>query len=100
MNPKTGQVFNVNMDETVETMPQFQLAIANAQGLGIDSIEVSENVFNAFARAMKHPSDFFTYGQPGVKVYKTGTREILEKKQRLTTFDVNKGTPIDKLPND
>ena len=63
--------------EMIDTPDKFASAIGNAQLDGLEYVEVEERLFKHLVKNSKTP--YITYGKPGIKVYKRGTREELEK---------------------
>lgn len=81
------KVIEVLPDEVVANPEDFQHAIGTAQmekvdGTGKGYVIVSEKMFNYLVRNQVTP--YLTYGDPGIKVYKEGTREHLESLERMT----------------
>lgn len=66
----------------IDTPDKFQEAIGNAQLDGLEYIEVEEKLFKHLVR--NSPTEYLTYGKPGVKVFKRGTREAILKKDNLS----------------
>lgn len=59
--------------EVLDDPTSFQMAIGHAQMDGKDHVIVSERLFNHLLRGNK--SNYLTYGTPGIKIYKAGTKE-------------------------
>jgi len=66
----------------IDDPQDFRVAVGNAQMEGHEYIEVSERLFNHLARKSK--TAYLTYGEPGVKVFKVGTREEIEKIEKMS----------------
>jgi hypothetical protein len=67
---------------TINDLQSFQNAIASAQLNQDEFIEVDAKVFNYYVRDGK--SKYFTYGNPGVRVYLEGMREQVEEEESRT----------------
>lgn len=57
------------------TPEEFRTAVGRAQLDGLDYVEVTEELFNYLVKNQK--TNYLTYGSPGIKVFKKGTREQL-----------------------
>lgn len=68
--------------EVLDTPHDFQMAIGNAQMDGKEFVEVSEKLFKYLVKNNK--TNYLTYGDPGVKVFKVGTREEIENEESMT----------------
>jgi hypothetical protein len=79
---KGNVVEDVIVDDVVVDNPEdFRMAIGRAQMAGRESIEVSEELFNYLVK--NNQTEYLTYGSPGVKVYRAGTRDKIEKFEAL-----------------
>ncbi len=74
----TGEVPTI-----IDNPEDFRMAVGNAQMNGEDSIEVSDKVFNYIIKNNK--TKYFTYGSPGIKVYKVGTKDELDREESMTS---------------
>lgn len=73
------------IDDTIRLVSEFHSAIQRAQ-MKADAdkyIEVSQEVFDHFTQG--HPTPYFWHGNPGVKVFIKGTRDSIERKEKITT---------------
>lgn len=87
-----GQIKTAPQAETVETKietsevldnpEEFRMAIGNCQLEGRGWIEVSERLFNYLIKNQK--TAYITYGDPGIKVFKAGTRAGIAKEERMS----------------
>lgn len=68
----------------VKDLREFQDAIAAAQMNEKSFIEVDARVFDYFTK--KKAPKYFTYGQPGIRVYLEGTRDKIEKAERAIIY--------------
>ena len=75
------QVFEQSHD-VIDTPDKIQEAIGNAQLDGLDYIEVEERLFKHLVK--NSPTEYLTYGKPGIKVFKRGTRDAILKKDNLS----------------
>jgi hypothetical protein len=71
--------------EVIDNPEDFRMAVGQAQMEGLDYVEVGEKLFRYLLKNSK--SKFLTYGDPGLKVYLVGTREQLEKEQKMSAED-------------
>lgn len=76
------------MTTVLDDLEKFRTAVGQAQMTGHDYLEVSERLFKYLVKDAN--SKFLTYGQPGIKVYKAGTREQLERDQHMSSDDYYK----------
>ena len=76
-----GPVVSGDVPEIIDNPEDFRMAIGNAQMNGEDAIEVSEKVFKYIIKNNK--TKYFTYGSPGVKVYKVGTKKDLDAEEKM-----------------
>lgn len=78
---------NSKVDDTISLVSDFHAAIAKAQNSGAQHkyIEVSPEVFHHFMQGAD--SKYFWHGSPGVKVFKVGTRDEIEKEESMTQED-------------
>ncbi len=72
-------------DPLIDDPQEFRIAIANAQFNDTDFVEVSERLFKHLLKNAK--TNYFTYGDPGVKVYLAGTRLKHEKEDKMNAED-------------
>lgn len=76
----------VNVDEKevtyVDDPESFRMAIGAAQMQGEEYIEVGEKLFKYLLKNSK--SKYLTYGAPGIKIYLKGTREALEREEKMS----------------
>ena len=77
-----GPVVSGDVPEVIDNPEDFRMAIGQAQMEHHDSIEVSEKVFNYIIKNNK--TKYFTYGSPGIKVYKVGTKEALDREESMS----------------
>lgn len=70
------------LDTVIDNPQDFQIAIGHAQMAGRESIEVSDRLFDYMVKTSK-TEDYFTYGNPGVRVYREGVREKIEHRESL-----------------
>lgn len=66
----------------IDSPDKFQSAIGNAQLDDLDYIEVEEKLFKHLVKNSK--TKYLTYGKPGIKVYKRGTREEIEAEESMS----------------
>lgn len=72
---------SAEIPEVADSTIDFQMAIGHAQMEGIEYIEVSEKLFAYLMRKSK--SSYITYGDPGVKVFKVGTRDEILREESM-----------------
>lgn len=65
----------------IDNPEDFRVKVGQAQMEGVKFLTVTEKLFNYYC---KSADDYFTYGEPGIKVYKEGTREKSETKDSRT----------------
>jgi hypothetical protein len=63
------------------------MAIGQSQLAGRDYLEVSERLFRYLTKDPNTKS--LTYGSPGIKVYVKGTREEIERLERMSVEQYN-----------
>jgi hypothetical protein len=80
--------------KVVDNPHDFNMAIGHAQMAGRDYLEVSEELFNYLVK--NNQTDYLTYGSPGVKVYRAGTKEKIERLEKLSPDEQIKQRMIDK----
>lgn len=66
----------------IDNPEDFRMAIGQAQMEGEESIEVGEKLFKYLLKNSKSP--YLTYGDPGIKVYLKGTRDKLEREEKMS----------------
>jgi hypothetical protein len=67
--------------EILDTADDFRTAIGNAQMEGIDHVIVTERLFKYLIK--NQTTRYLTYGDPGVKVYKEGTKKECDKEDKM-----------------
>lgn len=73
-------------DEKVCSTPEdFRMAIGRAQMDGLDYVEVTDDLFSYLVKNQKTP--YLTYGDPGIKVFKTGTRAQILQEESMNAED-------------
>lgn len=65
----------------IDSIDAFRIAVGNAQLEGLEYVEVSEKFFRYLVKNQKTP--YLTYGDPGVKVFIQGTREVILAEESL-----------------
>ena len=68
--------------EIIDNPQDFRMAVGQAAMEGQEYIEVSEKLFKYLLKNSK--SKYLTYGDPGIKVYLAGTREEIEREERMS----------------
>jgi hypothetical protein len=77
-----GQIIEKDLSKEVIDNPQdFQAAIGHAQMAGQDYVEVSDRMFSYLVK--NSATEYLTYGNPGVKVFKEGTRDKIVEFESL-----------------
>jgi hypothetical protein len=66
----------------IDNPEDFRMAVGQAAMNGEEYVEVSEKLFKYLLKNSK--SRYLTYGDPGIKVYKVGTREENEKIDKMS----------------
>jgi len=66
----------------VDDPESFRMAIGAAQMNDEEYIEVGEKLFKYLLKNSK--SRYLTYGSPGIKIYLKGTRDALEKEDKMS----------------
>ena len=66
----------------IDNPEDFRMAIGNAQMEGLDYIEVTEKLFSYLVKNNK--TNYLTYGEPGIKVFKVGTREEIQRLENMS----------------
>lgn len=84
----------VTPDTVYDNPEDFRVAIGYAQMEGLTHITVSERLMKHLSRSDKVES--ITYGSPGVRVYKVGCKEKLDKLESMRAEEY--GDYIAKLP--
>lgn len=64
-------------EEIVDNPQELPGAAGRAQMDGKDHLYISEKLFNYLSSGK--PTPFITYGSPGIRLYKPGTKEECEK---------------------
>lgn len=91
----TGHIQSLKTDEAIRAMDEIQVperiiiddpeefraAIGQAQMEEVEFIEVSDRLFKFLVKNNKTP--YITYGSPGIKVYKAGTKDELDRIDRM-----------------
>ena len=70
-----------DVDPVIDDPQEFRIAIGTAQMEGKTFVEVSERLFKYLVKNSK--TNYITYGDPGVKVFLKGTREVIEKEDKM-----------------
>lgn len=61
----------------LDSFPDFQMAVSEAQLTGLDHLEVTHKLFKSLTKGVE--TNYLTWGHPGVKVFPEGTMKgILE----------------------
>lgn len=68
-----------------ESPEDFRVALGQAQMEGFDHITVSEKLFNFLVKNNK--TRYLTYGTPGIKIYKEGTKDECDSEDSMS-FDI------------
>jgi hypothetical protein len=87
-NFKEDQEIEYNEEPTakvIDSPREFEMAVANAQMEGDEHIEVSERLFNHLVKKAKTP--YLTYGKPGIKIFKEGTKEEIQRIEKMNAED-------------
>ena len=72
----------IQSHDIIDTPDKFQQAIGNAQLDDLDYIEVEEKLFKHLVKNSK--TEYLTYGKPGIKVFKRGTRDEILRKDEMS----------------
>jgi hypothetical protein len=77
-------MLNIDKQEVtyVDDPESFRMAIGSAQMNGEEFIEIGPTLFKYLLKSAK--SRYLTYGSPGIKIYLKGTREELEKEEKMS----------------
>lgn len=73
------------LSDDIDTPEAFRTALGVAQMDELEYIEVGEKLFNYLVKNQKTP--YLTYGEPGIKIYKKGTRVAIEKEESMKAED-------------
>lgn len=76
---KEGKVAIDNPDDFKNALFDIQTMIDDPKE---KFVIVTEKLFNYLSK--KHKTEYLTYGDPGIKVYKEGTKEDIDKKDNLS----------------
>lgn len=68
-------------EKPAENPQEFSRAIAFAQAEGKKDIEVTQKMFEFLVK--NNPTKYLTYGHPGVRVYVSGTKDKIEKEEKM-----------------
>lgn len=68
-----------------DTIADFERAISDRLFAGYDHIEVTERIFKHYC--VDPNTNYFTYGKPGIKVYRVGTKAEFDKIDRMKPED-------------
>jgi len=71
-----------DQEAIIDNPHDFRMAIGRAAMDGEEYIEVSEKLFKYLLKNAKSP--YLTYGDPGIKVFIAGTREEIEREEKMT----------------
>ncbi len=66
---------------------EFRVAVGQAQMDGIQHLEVTEKLFAYLTR--NSDTKYLTYGDPGLKIYKAGTKDAIEKVESMNAEAYN-----------
>lgn len=78
----------LDVPDVIDNPDDFRAAVGHAQLAGeYKEIEVSERLFKHIIKSGQATS--FTYGQPGVRVFLTGTKEKVLKQEKMNTDEYN-----------
>jgi len=65
----------------IDSPEDFRNAIGHAQMEGIGYVEVTDRLFNYLVK--NQVTRYLTYGDPGIKVYKDGTKDQYDKEDSM-----------------
>lgn len=65
----------------IDNPEEFRLAVGQAQMEGIDHLLVTEKLMSYLLRGNK--SESLTYGDPGIRIFVEGTKEEIERVERM-----------------
>ena len=71
-------------DETngiIDNAEEFRMAIGNAQMENLEYVEVSERLYKFLLK--NRESNYLTYGDPGIKVYRAGTKKKCDREDNM-----------------
>ena len=68
--------------KVLANLEEFRIAVSQAQLDGIECLTVNEKLFSYLAKNSN--GSYITYGSPGVKVYKEGSKEETDKFESLS----------------
>lgn len=71
----------------IDSPEDFRMAVATAQMEGVDHLIVTKRVFDYLLRGNK--SESLTYGDPAVRIFLEGTKEEIERKEKMTAEQVH-----------
>lgn len=75
----------VNLNDVITSFPDFERAYRVATMEGVDTLEVSSEVFDYLCTDKNSAS--LTWGKPGVRVFKAGTVEAILKEESMRAED-------------
>ena len=88
--------------EVIDDPDSFRAAIGHAQMLeevGEKHVFVSERLFNFLLKQQAKKSRYFTYGNPGIKVYREGTKESNDDIDNMSALDYHEYAARQKKTN-
>jgi len=68
-----------------DTIAEFEKTVSDRLFSGFDFIEVSERIFKHYC--VDPNTGYFTWGKPGIKVYRVGTKDEFDKIDRMKSED-------------
>lgn len=91
-----GDAIDSDVDDgkVIDNPEDFRAAIHHAQLSGKDAVEVSEELF--FYLVKNNQTEYLTYGSPGVKVFKEGTKDKILQLEKLPPEEANKQRKFNK----
>lgn len=67
--------------KVLDSYPDFQMAVSEAQLTGLDHLEVSHKLFKNLTKGIE--TNYLTWGQPGIKVYPEGTMKGIIEDEKM-----------------
>ncbi len=72
-------------DKKIASTPdEFRTALWEAQFDGTGTVEVTDELYHFIIK--NNPTESFTYGNPGVRVFKQGTKDVILNKERKPAY--------------
>ncbi len=76
------------LESVIDSPEEFRTAIGRCQMDRVDHIEVTERMFEYLVKG--HATPYLCYGNPGIKVYRVGTKPENDRLERMSAEDYSR----------